>query len=106
MCTSRVFGKKKKKKKKKKKREMDEIAQAVKRSRSKSSPSPLDGIPYSVFKKCPALLVTLHNIFNLCWATSVVPSAWKVASIKLIGKSSARSDPSTPTNDRPHLMCW
>ena len=80
---------------------MDEIAQAVERSRSKSSPSPLDGIPYSVFKKCPALLVTLHNIFNLCWATSVVPSAWKVASIKLIGKSSARSDPSTPTNFKP-----
>ena len=58
---------------------MDEIAQAVKPSRSKSSPSPLDGLPYSVFKKCPPLLVTLHNIFNLCWATSAVPSAWKVA---------------------------
>ena len=80
---------------------MTEIFQAVKKSRSKSSPSPVDGIPYTIFKKCPALLVTLHNIFNLCWATSVVPSAWKLAAVKLIGKTSARSDPSTPTNFRP-----
>ena len=54
-----------------------------------------------MFKKCPALFVALHNIFNLCWATSVVPPAWKVAAVKLIGKSTARSDASSPTNFRP-----
>ena len=80
---------------------MAEIVQAVKRSRSNSSPSPVDRIPYSVFKKCPALMVALHNIFNLCWATSVVPTIWKVASVKLLGKSSAVSDSSSPTNFRP-----
>ena len=68
---------------------VDEIACAVKKSRSKSSPSPVDGIPYLVFKKCPALLVALHNIFNLCWTSSTVPSAWKLAAVRLIAKPSA-----------------
>ena len=80
---------------------MAEIDKVVKKSRSNSSPSPVDGLPYSVFKNCPSLLVALHNIFNLCWATSVVPSAWKFAAIRLIGKTSASSDPSSPTNFRP-----
>ena len=80
---------------------MDEIAQAVKGARSQSSPSPVDGIPYTVFKKCPALLVALHNIFNLCWTIAVVPAGWKQADVKLIGKTSARSDPSSPANFRP-----
>ena len=68
---------------------MAEIAQAVKGARSQSSPSPVDGIPYTVLRKCPALLVALHNIFNLCWAIAVVPAGWKQADVKLIGKASA-----------------
>lgn len=80
---------------------VDEIGCAVKKSRSKSSPSPVDGIPYLVFKKCPALLVALHNIFNLCWTSSTVPSAWKLAAVRLIAKPSAKSDSSSPTNFRP-----
>ena len=80
---------------------VDEIAYAVKKSRSKSSPSPVDGIPYLVFKKCPALLVALHNIFNLRWTSSTVPSVWKLAAVRLIAKPSAKSDPSSPTNFRP-----
>ena len=79
---------------------MAEISRAVKRSRSKSTPSPVDGILYALFKKCPALLVALHNIFNFCWATSKVPSVWKLATV-LIGKSLARSDPSSPSNFKP-----
>ena len=47
---------------------LEEITLAVKKARSKSSPSPFDGIPYTVFKKCPALLSALHNIFNLQYA--------------------------------------
>ena len=80
---------------------MEEKSQALKRVRSKSSPSPVDGIPYSVFKKCSTILSALHNLFNLCWVTSVVPAVWKVAVVKLIDKSSAQSDPSFPANDRP-----
>ena len=32
---------------------------------------------------------------------SVVPAAWKVAAVKLIGKSSAESNPSSPATFRP-----
>ena len=35
---------------------MDEIIRAVRKSKSKSAPCPLDNVPYVVFKKCPALL--------------------------------------------------
>lgn len=80
---------------------IDEIASAIKKARSGSSPSPFDGIAYTVFKKCPSLVTALHHIFNLCWVCSPVPSAWKLASIKLISKSSARSDPSSISNFRP-----
>ena len=50
-----------------------EIEAAMMRSCNSSSPSPFDGIPYSIFKRCPALLLALHNIFNLYWALSTVP---------------------------------
>ena len=80
---------------------LDEIAYAVKKARSKSAPSPFDGMPYTIFKKCPSLLQALHNLFNLCWACSIVPSAWKLAAVRLIGKSTAEADPSTPSNFRP-----
>ena len=33
-----------------------------------------------------------------------MPSAWKVAAVKLIPKSSAREDPSSPGNFGPHSM--
>ena len=80
---------------------LDEIALAVKKARFKSSPSSFDGIPYAVFKRCSALLPTLRNIFNFCWSHSTVQSAWKLAAVKLIAKSSAEADPSSPTNFRP-----
>ena len=80
---------------------LEEIALAVKKARSKSSPSPFDGIPYTVFKRCPALLPALFNMFNLCWTSSTVPSAWRLAAVKLIGKSAAEANPSLPNNFRP-----
>ena len=81
---------------------LEEITLAVKKARSKSSPSPFDVfIPYIVFKKCPALLSALHNIFNLFWTCSTIPSAWKMAAVKLIAKSTAQTDPSLPSNFRP-----
>ena len=80
---------------------LDEIAAAVKRSRTRSTPSPLDGVPYVVFKRCPALLTALHDVFNICWAQSQVPAQWKVASVKLLGKPAAMDDPSIPSNFRP-----
>ena len=82
---------------------LTEIEAAVKRSRNSSSPSPFYRISY-IFKRCPVLLSALHNIFNLCWALSTVPQAWKLAAVKLIAKAAANSDPASPSNFRPmHL---
>ena len=80
---------------------MEEISVAVRKSKTKSAPCPLDGIPYVVFKRCPALLTALFNLFNTCWAQSVVPVQWKIASVKLLGKQAAGDDPSLPSNFRP-----
>ena len=78
-----------------------EIQAAVKRMKSSSSPSPFDRITYLIFKRCPSLSKALCDLFNSCWTLSAVPSQWKVAAIKLIGKSSAGDDPTTPGNFRP-----
>ena len=80
---------------------MEEISVAVRKSKTKSAPCPLDGISYVVFKRCPALLTALFNLFNTCWAQSVVPVQWKIASVKLLGKQAAGDDPSLPSNFRP-----
>lgn len=79
----------------------EEISVAVRKSKSNSAPCPLDGIPYIVFKKCPALVTALHDLFNTCWMQSMVPAQWKTASVKLIGKQTAEQDPTLPTNFRP-----
>ena len=79
----------------------EEIQAVVKRTKSGSSPSPFDQVPYQVFKRCPDLTAALIDLFNCCWATKTIPLAWKTAGIKLLGKSSAIDNPSTPTNFRP-----
>ena len=56
---------------------------------------------YIVFRKCASLLSALHNLFNLCWTCSIVPSAWKLAAIRLIGKPAVEADSSLPSNFRP-----
>ena len=80
---------------------MEEISAVVRKSKARSAPCPLDGIPYLVFKKCPALVVALHDLFNTCWTQSTVPLQWKTASVKLIGKQAAEDDPTLPNNFRP-----
>ena len=82
---------------------VEEISAAVKKTNLKatSAPCPFDGIPYIVFKRCPTLLVALHDLFNICWSQSMVPAQWKTAAVKLIGKAAAEQDPSSPTNFRP-----
>lgn len=78
-----------------------EIQAAIKRMKSSSSPSPFDRITYRIFKRCPALSKALCDLFNSCWTLSVIPSQWKLAAIKLIGKSSAEEDSTSPSNFRP-----
>ena len=58
----------------------EEVWAVIKRS---SSPSPLDQIPYHIFKRCPSLDPALVDLFNCCWTTAMIPSAWRTAAIKL-----------------------
>ena len=79
----------------------EKVRAVIKCSKSASSPSPFDQIPYQILKKCPSLDPALVDLFNHCWTTATIPSAWKTAAIKLIGKSSATEDATTPSNFRP-----
>ena len=79
----------------------DELTTIIRRSRSLSSPSPLDQIPYQIFKKCPSLVPALLDLFNSILAEGTVPSSWKNAVFKLIGKSASKENPKSPSNFRP-----
>ena len=81
--------------------EVEEIEESVRRSRSSSTPSPLDQIGYRVFKMCPAIVPILVHIFNLAWCTGTIPTSWQVAVIKLLPKSTSASDPADPSLFRP-----
>ena len=65
---------------------IQEVTEAIRHTRSTSTPSPLDQISYTIFKKCPSLHNALVDIYNLCWEKSDVPPAWKTAVIKLLPK--------------------
>ena len=80
---------------------VEEVKGVISKSRSSSSPSPVDQIPYTVLKKCPSLLPALLHLFNHCWATQMVPQAWKVGVNHLLGKKKAEKDPSQPSHFRP-----
>ena len=80
---------------------IEEIERVIRRSNSSSTPSPLDQISYKILKKCPALWCALLHIFNISWSMSTIPETWKSAAIKLVPKTSALDDPSTPSNFRP-----
>ena len=78
----------------------EEVLTVIKRSKSASasSPSPFDQIPYQIFKRCHSLVPALVNLSNCCWTTGTISSAWKTAATKLIGKSAATKDATTPSN--------
>ena len=79
----------------------EEVQQVIRKCKASSTPSPVDQMPYRVFKNCPSLLPALLCLFNTCWSTSSVPSQWKVGVLRLLGKEAAKTDPSVPNNFRP-----
>ncbi len=79
----------------------DEITEVIRRSKSKSSPSPIDRIPYQIFKHCPTLVTALADLYNTSWSVAAIPEAWKQGVIRLIPKSSAAASPDDPGNFRP-----
>ena len=76
----------------------DELLAAIKRSRSSSAPSPLDQVPYRIFKNCPSLTPALLDLFNSVITEGSVPSSWKCAVFNLLGKSAASDDPVSPSS--------
>ena len=83
-----------------------EISEVIKRSKSSSSPSPIDRVSYKIFKRCPALLPALVDLYNTCWESQTVPLAWKYGVIRVIPKQSATDNPAEPGHFRPKHPAW
>ena len=81
--------------------EVENIDEAVKRSRSYSAPSSLDQASYRIIKMYPAIIPILVHLFNTAWCTGTTPPPWQVAVIKLLPKSTSASDPAHPSLFRP-----
>ena len=69
-----------------------EIMEVLKLKRNGAAPGP-NGISYIPYKRCPALLSTLHAIFAKVWKTRDVPASWSSAAIILLAKSQKTSEP-------------
>lgn len=79
----------------------EELDKVLKKSKPSSAPSPFDRISYAILKRCQSLRPALLNLFNRVIMEGSVPSSWRTAAVKLIPKSSASDDSSTPANFRP-----
>ena len=79
----------------------EEVVKVIKKTNHSSAPSPFDRVGYTIFKKCPALIPALLDLFNACWSQAFIPAQWKTAAVKLIAKGSAEDDPGNPGNFRP-----
>ena len=82
----------------------EQLLAAIKKSRSQSSPSPLDQVTYLVSKRCPCLVPVLVDLFNCCWQEGTIPIGWKQGVIRLIPKAAATESPQEPSNFRPIAM--
>jgi hypothetical protein len=69
-----------------------EIADVLRSKRNASAPGP-NGISYVPYKRCPALLPLLQNIFSKVWKTGDVPPSWAAANILLFAKTNSSSNP-------------
>ena len=63
-----------------------EVQEIVHHKRNAAAPGP-NGIPYTVYKKCPSILKKLHEIFLRIWKDGDIPDNWGVGFISLISKS-------------------
>ena len=71
-----------------------EIKRGVFPKSNKATPG-LNALPYTIYKKCWSVVLTLHKIFKKIWRTKEVPEDWAVAFIVLLSKDpDKRGDPS------------
>ena len=76
-----------------------QLAQAVHSKRTRNAPG-MNGIPYLVYKKCPAALARLLKIIHRVWKDKEIPRSWQCGFVILIPKSSTTTL-SDPTEFRP-----
>ena len=67
----------------------EEVRGVISSLKSSSAPSPADQIPYAIIKRCHSLLPALLHMYNRCWTTQTIPSAWKVGIVHLLSKKKA-----------------
>lgn len=70
---------------------LKELFRSVKRKRNKASPG-FNSLTYVPYKKCPAIIFTLHKIGTRIWNSREVPSDWGEAFIILLAKSEKLDD--------------
>ena len=78
-----------------------ELSEVISGLTSSSAPNPVDQIPYTIIKRCPSLLPALMHLYNCCWLTQEIATAWKVGIVHLLGKKQAADNPSNPSNVCP-----
>ena len=82
----------------------EEVRGVISGLKSSSAPSPADQIPYTIIKRCPSLLPTLLHMYNCCWTTQAIPTAWKVGIVHLLGKKKAADDSTKPSHFHPIVL--
>lgn len=66
---------------------LKEVAEGVKRERSRSASGP-SGIPYKVpvYKRCPKLSRRLWKLLKVIWRKETIPESWKIAEGVMVPK--------------------
>ena len=73
---------------------------ALHSGRNRTAPGP-NGIPNTVWKRCPCLHAPLFNIIQRVWKPCSVPPSWQCVAIRLFHKSAPTDN---PANFRPIVL--
>jgi hypothetical protein len=57
------------------------------RMKSNGAAPGLNGLPYTIYKKCPSIVFYLHIVIQKIWESGDIPHDWAMAYISLIAKS-------------------
>ena len=79
--------------------DLKQHSDAVHSKRTECAPG-MNGIPYVVYKKCPAALSRLLNIIQRVWKEKTIPHSWQCGFVVLIPKATTR-DLADPAEFRP-----
>lgn len=57
---------------------LQEVLDTVKKARCKSAPGP-NGVPYTVYKRCPTVLKKLFRLLKSAWKRQIISKSWNKA---------------------------